>query len=1040
MEVIFSHILNMSMTSSIVILFVMAVRLLLKRAPKIYSYALWSVVLFRLLCPVSLSAPISLLKAAQVPVMPVTEAQSPEQSALTTTVRYVSIGSDQEEWGLSKTVEELEAQQQEPEVKLPLFLAYVWLLGAGTMGLYSALTCLRLRRCLAGAVCYRGNVYFADHIPSAFVLGILFPKIYLPSGTPHRERQYIITHERHHIRRGDHIIKWLAYLALCLHWFNPLAWAAFLLAGKDMEMSCDEAVIKRLGEAVRADYSASLLRLATNRRQIAGTPLSFGEGDTKGRVMNMARWKRPKLWVSIFCMLVCVVILSVCALNPDGKQTENTQRYTTLDNGLSLSLPEDCVWVQNEQNAAFLRDGIVVGGVDAYEKPAFELLLGNRLGEEYQEGNSQQWLEALGLPEANDPDMKGNGMGGSSSYGVYEIEYVSEFPTVGMDMDDYHPDYARKHVFFVGGDKIYDIWLETLLIEPEVQHEILESVVCEAPKRIDPIAYGSIQFTLPEGVAVQEAPDGSLSLIYRTQVVGGIFSKPGKTLADATVPEQWADLEYSGSSSANAGDYLYRIQKDGEAYVFCYVLLCQDQIYYIWHYPTQINISRVEALVDSIRQETVQASAQTSQLQGTEIHTDLELFSHSGSFASKDGTVEYTWNLQDQLVFPEEMATIEVSQRTLSAEEVRKIAETLFEGAVFYQPEDTFEEEYSKAELQKKLELWEHYTDEENLAWLYPDRTQPGDTYIQNEADLVRRFIEDYSARLETAPEEKNDAEYDWVYGNSSYGNGYWTQFEYNGIPYQFHSDGTEISLYIYSGAGPSTIEDDHYEAILTRTDMPTQGQMDAVRAKVEDLIQTIDLGSWQITNCYVEAGAYGEYMTSVAQYKIIVDVQPVFQGTQIMSWGNNGRWIRQGMHLEYAPNGQLMECWLQSFYNLENITQPQPVMDTEDLLQMAEAHLVQNTRSSFGLPEDMLTAMGEEIVCKVTITDMSTGLLLTNHPTSAFRMQYLPGVTFHAGIEYCGVETGKVYLTGEAWTGSALRRILAMDLTNGSIIPYPER
>ena len=155
---------------------------------------------------------------------------------------------------------------------------YVWIAGTGSMILYSIVQYIRLRRKLVGAVAYTGNVYRADYIDTPFVMGILAPKIYLPSNIPTQEQKCIIAHERHHIRRCDHIIKLLAYCALCIHWFNPLAWAAFILAGKDMEMSCDEAVIREMGPQIRADYSASLLRLATHKKMIAGMPPGLWRG------------------------------------------------------------------------------------------------------------------------------------------------------------------------------------------------------------------------------------------------------------------------------------------------------------------------------------------------------------------------------------------------------------------------------------------------------------------------------------------------------------------------------------------------------------------------------------------------------------------------------------------------------------------------------------------------------------------------------------------------------------------------------------------
>ena len=154
-------------------------------------------------------------------------------------------------------------------------------------------------------------------------MGLFRPKIYLPSTLTETERGYILRHEQYHIRRRDYLVKFLAFLALCVHWFNPLVWVAFVLAGKDMEMSCDEAVVKELGEDIRADYSASLLSLATGHRIVAGMPLAFGEGDTGGRIRNLLKWKRPRPWVIAVCAVVCVGLIALCAANPKGDSDED---------------------------------------------------------------------------------------------------------------------------------------------------------------------------------------------------------------------------------------------------------------------------------------------------------------------------------------------------------------------------------------------------------------------------------------------------------------------------------------------------------------------------------------------------------------------------------------------------------------------------------------------------------------------------------------------------------------------------------------------
>lgn len=152
-------------------------------------------------------------------------------------------------------------------------------------------------------------------------MGLFRPKIYLPSTLTETERGYILRHEQYHLRHRDHVVKLLSFLALCVHWFNPLVWTAFILAGKDMEMRCDEAVVRELGEDIRADYSASLLSLATGRRIVAGMPLAFGEGDTGGRIRNLLNWKRPQPWIIAVCTVACVGLIALCAANPKGSGT-----------------------------------------------------------------------------------------------------------------------------------------------------------------------------------------------------------------------------------------------------------------------------------------------------------------------------------------------------------------------------------------------------------------------------------------------------------------------------------------------------------------------------------------------------------------------------------------------------------------------------------------------------------------------------------------------------------------------------------------------
>ena len=333
MHRLFPIVCNMSLTASVVILAVLAVRLLLRRAPKVFSYALWAVVLFRLLCPVSVTSAVSLLGALGTPAQ--------ERSAVTSVVEYVPADIvrnmapavtplPQEPFpaepgenidSTAPSVTQPDAAPVSPLSGPVAVLTLTWLTGMALLLLYSVVSLLRLRRRLVGAVRLEDNIYLADYIPSPFVMGLFRPKIYLPSTLTETERGYILRHEQYHLRRRDHVVKLLSFLALCVHWFNPLVWAAFILAGKDMEMSCDEAVVRELGEDIRADYSASLLSLATGRRIVAGMPLAFGEGDTGRRIRNLLNWKRPQPWIIAVCAVVCVGLIALCAANPKGSGT-----------------------------------------------------------------------------------------------------------------------------------------------------------------------------------------------------------------------------------------------------------------------------------------------------------------------------------------------------------------------------------------------------------------------------------------------------------------------------------------------------------------------------------------------------------------------------------------------------------------------------------------------------------------------------------------------------------------------------------------------
>ena len=327
----FPELLRINLVASFVILIVLAARLILKRAPKVFSYALWAIVLIRLLIPVSIPSSVS--------VIPDTPAVSGEVINDTLPDFEFETPGDMIENRINR--------QHQIETGNPVgvrvghlfepveYMTFIWLGGMGIMVLYSVISYRKIRQKVRIAVPLRSNIWIADDIKSPFVIGFLKPKIYLPNNLGEQEQEYIILHEQDHIRRLDHVIKTLAFLALTIHWFNPLVWVAFVLACKDMEMSCDEAVIHKLGSDVRADYSASLLTLATGHRIIAGTPLAFGEGDTKGRIKNLAKWKKPAIWVLVLTIIICLILVT------DRVSRQNQHVGTTFYYGNVTEQSED---------------------------------------------------------------------------------------------------------------------------------------------------------------------------------------------------------------------------------------------------------------------------------------------------------------------------------------------------------------------------------------------------------------------------------------------------------------------------------------------------------------------------------------------------------------------------------------------------------------------------------------------------------------------------------------------------------------------------
>ena len=310
MDDVFLKIVNLSISASWLILTALVLRVVLKKAPKWVMPLLWGVVALRLVCPFSIESALSLIPSAEtIPTEIVTETREPvlyEQATLDIVTNPTLPSAAEVPVGVSR---------QQAQVDFNIY-SVLWLAGMAALLVHALVGAGKLKKKLATAILLRDNIYESEFVDSPFVFGVVKPNIYLPMHMDEGTAAYVIAHERAHLARRDHWWKVLGYLVLALHWFNPLVWVAYILFCRDIELACDEKVVKGLDGAARADYSQALLSCAAPGRAVAACPLAFGEGNIKTRVKSALHYKKPAFWVAAVAVLA-VVIMAVCFLtNP----------------------------------------------------------------------------------------------------------------------------------------------------------------------------------------------------------------------------------------------------------------------------------------------------------------------------------------------------------------------------------------------------------------------------------------------------------------------------------------------------------------------------------------------------------------------------------------------------------------------------------------------------------------------------------------------------------------------------------------------------
>lgn len=314
---VFLGFLNRSLVAAVLILAVLILRLVFKRAPKWLLCALWALAAVRLACPFSIESVLSLVPSAE-PVQP--EIITSAHPAITSGIPAVDAIVNPP---LAAAFTPSPAQSANPLQIWTFIAACIWLLGIAVLLLYAAISALRLRLRVRTAVRLEGNVYQSEFVRSPFILGVIFPRIYLPYGLPEDAQAMVLAHERAHLRRGDQLWKPLGYLILTAYWFNPVCWLAYLLFCRDIEAACDEKVVRELGEGCKEAYSRALLACSVPRKLITACPLAFGETGVKTRIKSVLNYKKPAFWVILAALLASVAV-AVCFLT-DPKREDPAQ-------------------------------------------------------------------------------------------------------------------------------------------------------------------------------------------------------------------------------------------------------------------------------------------------------------------------------------------------------------------------------------------------------------------------------------------------------------------------------------------------------------------------------------------------------------------------------------------------------------------------------------------------------------------------------------------------------------------------------------------
>ena len=326
---LFLSLVNMSITASWLVLAVLVLRFVLKKAPKWRNTLLWGFVAFRLVCPFSLESVFSLVPSTDTIPHGITSGPTFDVNT------GIGIVDSQVNDYLGSHYFEGVTVPADTGFTAVNIITILWLIGIAVMSAYALVSYFKIRRSVSEGVILRDNIYLCDHIDTPFILGVVKPRIYIPSDMAESDAEYVIAHERAHLRRRDHWWKPFGFALLTVYWFNPVMWLAYILLCRDIELACDERVIKEMGTDIKKAYSEALINCSVSRKTVSACPLAFGETGIRGRIKSVLSYKKPALWMIIVAVISCIVV-AVCFLtNPEKELSESNPE---LDEAVSLAI------------------------------------------------------------------------------------------------------------------------------------------------------------------------------------------------------------------------------------------------------------------------------------------------------------------------------------------------------------------------------------------------------------------------------------------------------------------------------------------------------------------------------------------------------------------------------------------------------------------------------------------------------------------------------------------------------------------------------